>query len=81
MFIEVLTVHSTSDKEKYTFAKKNFSLHSTDFSTRAQCPKLGCPFSLLKDEFNGKNSVLFAKRETSIAPPRRTLSVQAVITT
>lgn len=80
MFIEVLTIHFTSDKEKYTFAKENFSLHSTDFSTRAQCPKLGCPFSLLKDGFNGKNSVLFAKQETLIAPPRRTLSVQPVIT-
>ena len=35
-------------KRNSHFSKENFSLHNTDFSTRALCPKLGCPFSRLK---------------------------------
>lgn len=74
-------VNFTSDKEKFAFAKKNFSLCNASFPTKAQCPKLDCSFSLLKDEFNKKNGVLFAKWETLIALPQSTLSVQAAITT
>lgn len=54
-------VNFTSDKEKFAFAKKNFSLCNASFPTKSQCPKLDCSFSLLKDEFNKKNGVLFAK--------------------
>lgn len=73
-------VNLTSDKEKFTYAEK-FSLHDTDFSTRTQHPKLGCPSSLLKVGFNWKNSVLFTKWETLIALPQSTLSVQSAVTT
>ena len=79
--IAVFTVNFTSNKKTCTFAKENFSLHNTDFSTRAQYPKLGCPSSLLEDELSGKNSVLSARPETLIALPTRTLSVQPAITT
>lgn len=44
MFIEVLTIHFTSDKEKYTFAKENFSLHSTDFFNKGSVSKAGLSF-------------------------------------
>lgn len=81
MFIEVFTIYFTYHKQPFTFARQNFSLHNTDFSTRVQCPKLGCSSSLLKDEFHVKNGVLFAKQETLIALPQSTLSVQPVITT
>lgn len=80
-YIDVFTVNFTSSKKTCTLAKEHFSLHNTDFSTRAWYPKLGCPSSLLEDELNRKNSVLFARPDTLIALPPSILSVQPAITT
>ena len=66
-------------REIHSFQREFFSSPHWFFN-KGSVSKAGLSFLFPKSEFDGKNGILFAKWETLIAPPQRTLSGQPVIT-